>query len=48
MMPVGYTQVIIRFFLKFLNFFLPMRYIMMELLRSGLLPEEGSYGTVCL
>lgn len=46
-MPVGYTQVIIRIFILF-NFFLPMCYIMRELLRSGLFPQEGSYGTVCL
>ncbi len=45
MMPVGYTQVIIRIYLFI---FLPMRYMMMELLRSGLLPQEGSYGTVRL
>jgi hypothetical protein len=48
MMPVQYTQVVIRFFFFNFKFFLPMCYIMMELLMSGLFPEEGSYGTVRL
>jgi hypothetical protein len=47
-MPVGYTQVIIRIIFLVFLFFLPMRYMMMELLRSGLFPQEGSYGTVRL